>query len=62
MSKEKVDQYLSKFLSRKLLVWLTAGLMVGLGKIDSESWVSISLAYIGSEGVIDLVNRYKGNK
>lgn len=61
MSKEKIDLFLSKWLSRKLLVFITSAIALFLGQIDADGWVIISTAYIGTEGIIDAVTRLKGN-
>ena len=54
-----LDSKLEKFLSRKLLVWLTAtGLLLGRA-IDGEQWVAIALAYICMQGATDAAARWK---
>ena len=58
----KLDQFLSKWLSRKLLVFLTSAVALFMGKVDGDAWVIISTAYIATEGVIDAVTRLKGVK
>ena len=49
MLRHAVDRLLTKLVSRKLMVWLTAtGLMLTeTVPLRSEDWVAISLAYIG---------------
>lgn len=59
LSKEQLDNLLEKFMSRKLLVWLTATVMVGLGKITPEEWTTISVGYVGIEGFADAILRYR---
>ncbi len=48
MMRHVLDKTLSKLVSRKLMVWLTAtGLMLTEAvPLRSEDWVAISLAYI----------------
>ena len=59
-----VDKFFTKFMSRKLMVWLTAtGLMLSeRTPLDSSDWVAISLAYIGMQGLTDLATQWKHGK
>lgn len=60
MPKPIADLFVSKWFSRKLLVWVsTTGLLL-LDKLDADSWVALSLAYIGSQGVADIAAKWKG--
>lgn len=60
--KPVADKYLSKFLSRKLLVWLTTtGLLIG-GLVTGEQWISVAIAYVGFQGFADLAVRWKSGK
>lgn len=59
MSKEQLDSVLEKFMSRKLLVWITATTMLGLSKITPDEWVTISVGYVGVEGFADIILRWK---
>lgn len=54
-----LDVLTEKVLSRKLLVWLVATAFVGFGKITPDQWMSISLGYIGIQGVADLATKWK---
>ena len=54
-----LDVLTVKVLSRKLLVWLVATAFVGFGKITPDQWMSISLGYIGIQGVADLATKWK---
>jgi len=64
MLRHAVDSLLSKLISRKLMVWLTAtGLMLSeRTPLDSSDWVAISLAYIGMQGLTDLATQWKHGK
>ena len=59
-----LDKLLTKLVSRKLMVWLTAtGLMLSeRTPLDSSDWVAISLAYIGLEGLADIATRWRHGK
>ena len=59
-----VDKFFTKFMSRKLMVWLTAtGLMLTeTVPLRSEDWVAISLAYIGIQGLTDMATKWRHGK
>ena len=57
MSKEQVDILISKWISRKLLVFLIACGGLFSGSLDSNDWVVIATAYIGIEGATNIVER-----
>ena len=58
--KEKIDVLLSKWLSRKLMVFFVATALTLIGKVQSDDWVDIAIVYIGSEAAIDAVTRLRG--
>ena len=53
--KAKLDAVLSKYLSRKLLVFFVACFGMFWGTLTSGDWVTIAAIYIGTQGVIDAV-------
>ncbi len=59
MGKEQIDLLLSKWISRKLLVFLFAcgGLFTGM--LTSSDWIIIATVYIGIEGITNIVERLK---
>jgi len=59
MSKEQIDIILSKWISRKLLVFITACCGLFIGTLTSSDWVIIATAYIGIEGITNIVERLK---
>jgi hypothetical protein len=59
MSKEQLDLVLSKFVSRKLMVFLVACGGLFSGSLTSSDWVIVSTAYIGSQAVLDAVKSLK---
>ena len=59
MSKEQFDLLISKWISRKLLVFLIACGGLFSGTLTSADWVIIATAYIGIEGVTNIVERLK---
>jgi len=54
MSKEQIDIILSKWISRKLLVFLVACFGLFAGDLTSQDWVIIATAYIGMQGFTDI--------
>lgn len=48
-----LDKYTEKFISRKFLAWVTASGLCYWGFVTSEDWVAVTLAYVGSEALID---------
>ena len=56
-----LDKMFNKFMSRKLMVWLTATtfMLLDIVPLESQDWVAISLAYIGLEGLADIATRWK---
>jgi hypothetical protein len=59
MSKEQFDLLISKWISRKLLVFLIACVGLFTATLTSADWVIIATAYIGIEGVTNIVERLK---
>ena len=59
MSKEQIDIILSKWISRKLLVFLVACIGLFTTQLTSSDWVIIATAYIGIQGFTDIVKKLK---
>jgi hypothetical protein len=55
--KHGLDRVLNRFISRKLLVWVVATILMYTAKIESGDWILISMVYLGSQGVLDIVER-----
>lgn len=57
------DKYVERFISRKFLAWLTATWLCTLGMVTSDNWTAITLAYIGTQALVDMAVQWKhGNK
>ena len=56
------DKHLERFMSRKLLVWLSTTSLLLAEYVNSEQWVAISLAYIGSQGLADIATAWKSGQ
>ena len=62
-NKEKyniLDKILSKIVSRKLFVFLTATGLMLKADLSSDVWGMIAIVYISTQAVIDAVKAYKG--
>ena len=55
----KIDRFLGKWASRKLLVFVLATILAFTTKITSADWTYIAVAYIGSQALIDAMSKYK---
>lgn len=58
-TKEKIDLYLSKWVSRKLMVFVVACSGLFSGHLTSTDWVIIATAYISIQGFTDIVKKLK---
>lgn len=56
-TKEKIDFFLSKWISRKLSVFIVASFGLFSSVITSSDWVIIATAYISIQGITDIVER-----
>ena len=62
MAKAFLDRHSEKFISRKFLAWLTAtGLCFG-GMVTSDNWVAVTLAYIGTQALVDMAIGWRHGK
>lgn len=55
----KIDRFLGKWASRKLLVFFIATILAFVSKITSADWTYVAIAYIGSQAVVDLMDKYR---
>jgi len=62
VAKQFIDRWLTKFISRKLIVWISSTSFLCLGFITGDQWVAVSLAYIGVQGLADIATRWKAAK
>lgn len=58
-TRQKLDKFLGRWTSRKLMVWTFATGFLAFDKITPDEWVALSLAYIGIEGLADIATRWK---
>ena len=55
----KLDTFLEKVISRKLLVWIFSTIFLVTGLITADQWVAIALGYVGVQGFADLAVSWK---
>jgi len=54
-----LDKHTERFISRKFLAWVTATSLCYYGTVTSGDWVAVTLAYIGSQALVDLAVKWK---
>ena len=57
--RQKLDAFLNKYLSRKLMVFFIASFGLFSGTLDSSDWVMLATVYIGTQGAVDIVTKLK---
>lgn len=60
--KSFADKYVERFISRKFLAWLTATCLCMYGSVTSDNWTAITLAYIGTQALVDMAVQWKHGK
>lgn len=60
--REKIDLLLSKWVSRKLTVFVIASVGLFSGNLTSTDWVVVATSYIAIEGVTNIVERLMKTK
>ena len=53
------DKHIERFISRKFLAWLTATFLCAYGTVTSDNWTAITLAYIGTQALVDMAVQWK---
>lgn len=59
--RQKIDVILSKWISRKLMVFVTASFGLFSGTLDSGDWTILATAYVGVVGFAEIVAKFKNN-
>lgn len=57
MSREKLDQLLGTWVSKKLFVFIIATGLALFGDLTSSDWVTIAVTYLSAQGVVDTVSK-----
>lgn len=59
MSREKLDELIKRWVSRKLLVFIITCFGLFSGFITSGDFVIIAVAYVGMQGFTDIAEKMK---
>jgi hypothetical protein len=54
---EKIDLYLKKWVSRKLMAFMIASVALFTSNIDSDNWTVVAAIYIGSQAATEIAER-----
>lgn len=54
-----MDRHTERFISRKFLAWITATWLCVSGMVESSDWVGVTMAYIGTQALVDAAVRWK---
>jgi len=54
-----MDKHVERFISRKFLAWATATGLAIQGSVTSDNWVAVTLAYIGTQALVDMATAWK---
>ena len=57
--KALLDKHVERFISRKFLAWATATGLCLTGMVTSSDWVAVTLAYIGTQALVDAAVSWK---
>ena len=57
--KQRLDEFINRYLSRKLLVFFVASFGLFSGTLTSSDWVIIATAYVSVQGFVDIVAKLK---
>lgn len=57
--KERIDFYLNKLMSRKLLAFVIASTGLFTGHVSDTNWVILATAYVSIEGFTNIVYKLK---
>ena len=60
--KALADKYTEKFISLKFLAWVVATGLCAYGTVTSGDWVAVTLAYIGTQALVDMATQWKHGK
>lgn len=57
-----LDRLVQRYTSRKLLVWLASTVFLIIGDVSGDQWVTITLAYVGTQAFVDAAVAWKHGK
>ena len=56
-----LDKVIDKVISRKLVVWIVSTGLLITHVLQPSEWLIVSGVYIGSQSVVDMIAKMKGN-
>ena len=56
-----IDKNISRFISKKLLVFSVATIAFVMNTLSEQHWVELALMYVGSQAAVDAVAKLRGN-
>jgi hypothetical protein len=59
--KQKIDKFLSSWVSKKLMVFVVTTALTMYGRVNSADFVDIAMVYIATQGAVDIVRRLRNN-
>ena len=59
---EYIDKYMSKFISRKLIVFAIGSVALFTGNLSGDNWVVVATAYISMEGFTKIITEVYKSK
>jgi len=59
--RQKIDEILNKWVSRKLMVFVVASFGLFSGTLSSSDWTILATAYVGVVGFYEIVGKLKNN-
>ena len=57
--KSFAERHVERFISRKFLAWVVATGLCAYGTVNSDNWTAITLAYIGTQALVDMAVKWK---
>jgi len=57
--RQKLDYFLNRWTSRKLMVFAIATALCLWGHVSSADWVTLAIVYIGTQGAVDIAMKLK---
>lgn len=55
--KEKIDLFLNRWISRKLMAFGIASVALFSSRIDSDNWTVVAVIYIGAQAATEIAER-----
>ena len=60
--RNRIDTFLNRWVSRKLMVFVVSTLLAIFGDLTSSDWTILATAYVGGQTFVDIVERLKNQQ